>query len=63
MPDGPAPTIPEWYKAGWRAVGGIDSPKKEGEEHDKSIIDMYLNEQFYGAWYHNAAIIFFVRHT
>ena len=21
VPDGPTPAIPEWYKAGWRAVG------------------------------------------
>ncbi len=62
VPDGPTPSIPEWYKAGWRAVGGIDAPQKEGEEREKSVIDMYLSEQFYGAWYHNAAVVFFVRH-
>lgn len=61
MPDGPAPQIPDWYKAGWRAVGGIDDPQTEGAEKDKTVIDMFLNEQMYGAWYHNAGIVFFVR--
>lgn len=61
MPSGPAPAIPDWYKVGWRAVSGIDAPPPaEGEELDKGVLDLFLAEQYYGAWYHNAALIFFV---
>lgn len=61
MPAGPAPVIPDWYKIGWRAVGGLDEPAlTEGEEKDKAVLLAFLKEQFYGDWYHNAAIIVFV---
>lgn len=60
LPDGPAPQIPEWYKIGWRAVGGIDEPLTEGEDRDKTILEQFLGEQYYGHWWHNAAVIFFV---
>lgn len=60
--DGPAAaSIPDWYKVGWRAVGGIDKPELEGDEKDHSVIAAFLSEQYYGDWYHNAALIFFVR--
>lgn len=63
-PSGLAPVVPDWYKVGWRAVANIDAPPlEEGEEKDKSILALFLSEQFYGAWYHNAALIFFVRLT
>jgi hypothetical protein len=56
-----APTIPDWYRVGWRSVSGIDAPPlPEGEERDKGVLDMFLSEQMYGSWYHNAALIFFV---
>lgn len=56
-----APVIPDWYKVGWRQMSGIDNePIPEGEEKDKGILDMFLSEQFYGSWYHNAAVIIFV---
>lgn len=62
MPTAPAANIPDWYKVGWRAVSGIDLPPlAEGEEKDRSILHLFLSEQFYGDWYHNAAIIVFVR--
>ena len=61
MPPGPAPAIPDWYKVGWRAVGGIDQPAlTEGEVKDKTVLETFLHEQFYGEWYHNAALIVFV---
>ncbi|KAG5220503.1 transmembrane protein [Salix suchowensis] len=61
LPEGRAPEIPDWYKVGWRATSGIDNPPlEEGEEKDKGVLAMFLSEQFYGDWYHNAAIIFFV---
>lgn len=62
MPTGPAPAIPDWYKVGWRQVSGIDAaPLSEGEEKDKGVLDLFLAEQFYGDWYHSAALIIFVR--
>ncbi|OSD05892.1 tricalbin [Trametes coccinea BRFM310] len=58
MPDGPAPAIPDWYKLGWRDVSGIDDPTlAEGEEKDKEVLALFIKEQFYGEWYHNAALI------
>jgi hypothetical protein len=62
LPTGPAPAIPDWFKVGWRSISGIDKPPlAEGEERDKGVLEMFLSEQFYGAWYHNAALIVFVR--
>ncbi|KAG1757254.1 C2 domain-containing protein [Suillus lakei] len=59
-PSGLAPAIPDWYKVGWRAVANIDAPAlEEGEEKDKHILQLFLAEQYYGQWYHNAALIFF----
>ena len=61
MPAGPAPEIPDWYKLGWRDVSGIDRPAlQEGEEKDKAVLDLFLSEQFYGEWYHNAALVIVV---
>ena len=58
MPPGPAPEIPDWYKVGWRDVSGIDRQKVvEGEEKDKELLSLFLSEQFYGEWYHNAALV------
>lgn len=53
--------IPDWYKVGWRAAGGLDSPQLEGDAKDSAILSAFLKEQYYGDWYHNAGIIFFVR--
>ncbi|KAJ6575507.1 C2 domain-containing protein [Mycena sp. CBHHK59/15] len=55
-----APAIPNWYRVGWRQASGIDDvPLTEGEEKDKGVLDMFLGEQFYGTWYHNASLIVF----
>ncbi|KAF7306591.1 hypothetical protein MIND_00450400 [Mycena indigotica] len=55
-----AAAIPDWYTVGWRQAAGIDeNTLTEGEERDKGVLDMFLGEQFYGAWYHNAGIIVF----
>ncbi|KAJ7456618.1 C2 domain-containing protein [Mycena latifolia] len=58
---GPAASaIPDWYRVGWRQASRIDAePPAEGEEQDKGVLDMFLAEQFYGTWYHNAALIVF----
>ncbi len=62
MPQTLASNIPDWYTVGWRSVSGIDQPAlAEGEEKDRSVLNLFLTEQFYGDWYHNAAIIVFVR--
>ena len=53
--------IPDWYKVGWRAVGGVDSLELQGEAKDTAILSAFLKEQFYGDWYHNAGLVFFVR--
>ncbi|KZT06296.1 tricalbin [Laetiporus sulphureus 93-53] len=64
MPVGPAPAVPDWYTVGWREVSGIDTrPKAEDEEKDKYILQTFLSEQFYGDWYHNAALVVAVSST
>lgn len=60
LPHGPAPAIPDWYRVGWRQVSGIDDVPPEGQEKERTVLDAFLSEQFYGSWYHNAAIIIFV---
>ena len=58
LPATTLPAIPDWYKVGWRAVGGVDEPGvTEGEVKDKVILDLFLKEQFYGEWYYNAGLI------
>lgn len=57
FPASQAPTIPDWYKIGWRAVTGIDEPSPEGVEKEKGILMQFIDEQYYGDWYHNSAII------
>ncbi|KAH7915157.1 C2 domain-containing protein [Hygrophoropsis aurantiaca] len=52
--------IPDWYKVGWRAHANVDRPPLEqGEEKDKTILQLFFSEQYYGDWYHNAGIIIF----
>lgn len=64
MPAGVAPAIPDWYKVGWRQVGGIDAePLAAGEARELSVLQMFLGEQFYGEWYWNATLIVFVSFT
>jgi hypothetical protein len=55
LPAAAAPTIPDWYKIGWRAVGGQDAP--EGKDPDKHVLAAFVADQYFGDWYHNAAII------
>jgi Ca2+-dependent lipid-binding protein len=61
IPTGEAPAIPDWYRVGWRAVSGFDRPLAEGEEKDRTIIEQFVSDSYYGQFYHNAGIIFFVR--
>ena len=55
LPPAAAPAIPDWYKIGWRAVGGQDTP--EGQDFDKHILATFIADQYFGDWYHNAAVI------
>ncbi|KII93708.1 hypothetical protein PLICRDRAFT_131763 [Plicaturopsis crispa FD-325 SS-3] len=57
LPAQKAAVIPDWYKIGWQAVA--NAQPQEGEEKDKGVLDLFLSEQFYGDWYHNAAVIVF----
>ena len=57
MPNGSAPEIPHWYKVGWRDVSGIDLPMAAGDEKHREILGLFLSEQYYGEWYHNAAMV------
>lgn len=61
FPDVPAPSIPDWYRVGWRQVSGIDDiPSSDPDEKDRSVLDLFISEQYYGTWFHNAGIIIFV---
>ncbi|KAI0080049.1 tricalbin [Panus rudis PR-1116 ss-1] len=57
MPAAQVAEIPDWYKVGWRAVSGIDQSAPKGAAKHKAILEEFINEQFYGDWYHNCAII------
>jgi len=56
-----APAIPDWYKVGWRAFTDLDKPAEGDEQKRKRLFHTFLSDQFYGDWYHNAALIIFVR--
>jgi hypothetical protein len=58
--DAIAPTIPDWYRVGWRMVTDIDRPIPEGQEPDHNIVSLFVHDMYYGQWYHNAGVIFFV---
>ena len=61
MPTGPAPTIPDWYTVGWRQASGIDDPPlPDGVEKEKSVLEQFIGEQYYGTWYYNSGLIIFV---
>lgn len=58
----PAPAIPDWYRVGWRQNAGLDdNTDVEGEAKLQSLLNLYVSEQYYGDWYHNAAVIVLVR--
>lgn len=60
LPGSVASEIPNWFRIGWRQVSEIDSPPlTEGDEKNRSMLESWIKEQYYGDWYHNAAVIFF----
>ncbi|KAI0786120.1 tricalbin [Abortiporus biennis] len=56
IPSRPAPEIPDWYTVGWRDAAGVDKLSTD-ETRAKGLLDSFLAEQYYGDWYHNAAVI------
>lgn len=60
IPDIPVFDIPDWYRVGWRAVGGIDNPVPTDQEGiNKAALAAFIKEQYYGEWYHNSGVILF----
>ncbi|KIY50784.1 tricalbin [Fistulina hepatica ATCC 64428] len=59
IPAAPAPTIPHWYKVGWRQMSGIDNPPPDEEGRLKTLMERFVSERYYGEWYHNAVVIIF----
>ena len=55
LPSSAAPAIPDWYKIGWRAVAGQES--LETDDRDKHLLAAFIHDQYFGDWYHNAAIV------
>ncbi|EEB88518.1 hypothetical protein MPER_13602, partial [Moniliophthora perniciosa FA553] len=57
--------IPDWYVVGWRQHAGLDKPASAeattsaDKETDRRVLELFLTEQFYGEWWHNAGIIIF----
>ena len=59
LPSAPAPAIPDWYKIGWKAVGS--STSLDNGDPDKYTLAAFIGDQYFGDWYHNAAVIVVVR--
>ncbi|KAG8919579.1 hypothetical protein FRC01_001220, partial [Tulasnella sp. 417] len=60
MPTKPVGEVPDWFanaKVGWRQVTGIDDPTPTAIQAERSVIHAWLNDMYYGDWYHNAGII------
>ncbi|KEI37230.1 uncharacterized protein L969DRAFT_53729 [Mixia osmundae IAM 14324] len=60
-PTEPARPIPDWFKIGWNdqlAQDG-DGMLSPVEIRQRNLLSDFLNESFYGTYFHNAAIIFF----
>lgn len=61
LPAGAAPPIPDWYKVGWRAFTPPDTSGEDEDAGQARMLHSFISEQYYGDWYHNAALIVFVR--
>ena len=49
--------IPDWYKVGWRAFTDIDKPLEDEDKQQLRLMNSWISQQYYGEWYHNAAVI------
>lgn len=49
------------YKVGWRAFTDLDKAPEDEDAKDKRLYNAWIKEQYYGQWYHNAAVIVVVR--
>ena len=54
LPSGVASAIPDWYKVGWRANSQafLDSGGDIELSRQRSLLSEFLNESYYGGWYH-----------
>ncbi|KAG8900316.1 hypothetical protein FRB99_006121 [Tulasnella sp. 403] len=59
IPDAPVADLPHWYKIGWRAAAGVDDAPPTAQDIEKSTLNQWVSDMYYGQWYHNAAIIIF----
>ena len=59
LPQGVASAIPDWYKVGWRAQSQalLDSGGDLAEARQRSLLAEFLDESYYGAWYHKSVIL------
>lgn len=49
------------YKVGWRAFTDLDKAPEDEDAKDRRLYNSWISEQYYGQWYHNAAVIVVVR--
>lgn len=54
LPTEVASAIPDWYKVGWRANSQafLDSGGDIELARQQSLLAEFLNESYYGGWYH-----------
>jgi hypothetical protein len=57
-----ASQIPDWYKVGWPAFTTPEIVSEDADQKQLRLMNAWLSDQYYGQWYHNAAIITFVCH-
>ncbi len=62
QPAAKVPTIPDWYKVGWRAFTDLDQPPEVDDQRQLRLMNAWISEQYYGQWYYNAGVIIFVCH-
>ena len=58
LPQDISSAIPDWYKIGWRAQSQalLDSGGDLQEARQRSLLAEFLDESYYGAWYHKSVI-------
>ncbi|KAI0067953.1 tricalbin [Artomyces pyxidatus] len=59
LPSAAAAAIPDWYKVGWRAFTDLDNGEEDEDQKQRRMLNAFISEQYYGEWYHNAALIVF----
>ncbi|KAI0274871.1 tricalbin [Gloeopeniophorella convolvens] len=59
LPAAKAAAIPDWYKVGWRAFTDLEQPVEDEDKQQRRLMNVWISEQYYGEWYHSAAVIIF----